>query len=672
MSSDKAISQIVESGKTSVKSQVKSQAKSQDPEPKTLHFCEFVGKRSPLAGDVNIEDELEGIEGEQFDNIQQLFDAFIPTPVGGLDNYSARLDLQHYEPVNVNVFDDKIDTTVHEMQSAALREYMQAPKAANQSSIIGYHMIFSVLSLTKWIKAIQSNDYNMPGQWSSNSICLTKNLDTLSSSGFWPAAINAISHMPSFLSYICSDSFRECVSTELQALREKVTEKKQKDELTAKIPKAPFINREATFLWSLEGVTKALEFNDIKYLHFHVIIKYSMTISTARMWAVVGAITNYLPGFKMSPGSMTVTPLRSAFQIRYIFKEGVFSAHSVVYGRAGQSKFGHSHNRDSYSNLLWVDGGSDCYSCVLCSRWKPEDTYVLCGELGWNVDAISRVMSIGNEALVKFFTNTAGIAKYFESHSSDKAFCTERVHKGSKFRFTQFFRACYGLGLQTNLSKKLFDKMANLMDEYIAADRILKIVQIWIYRNIVGAGTYRVNLAIGGPGGNGKTTLAKQLFAGLGQPYERTEFKPTQIGRAKHSAVSMMTFYDEAPVGVKDAAKDIFMNFTALEAAGSRLYQANMNHKAVEFNMIASAKINGLPSFKDYQRLYGVSGHDQEGDPEKSYQVWKAQTERRFVCIDLWNKDSFLLPMCQFLDSSYAYVSGQEVACPATPSILQR
>lgn len=605
----------------------------------------------------NFEDELEVMEMEMVGDQCETFAQLVATKTPDFGHISF--------PLGFPIVDKSFDSRTYLQPCAEIplwcleaseniSRFCNDTAGANQSNPIGYHMIIPLIPLLSW------NVHRKKGlvhqQYQSDTVSFLAD-EPLLDDKFATVISRAVHILPSFIGYLASSNG---LLSDIQA---KMDDFLNTAELTgmeyydykAGYPKFPPIRVESTILWALEGLNKAIAMDASKYLHFHVVILYSEVFNAVRAAKVRTQIITNVPTIPI-----TLRDLRSSNQIKYIFKERTLVSMTKVYGTVGAVSV--SFNSGLAERLPKVLFDSGVYaSCSLCISWMDKSKVQFCDFFGWDLTMMRMFSQGGALAFKEHFKDIGAFNSYIEENSTSFDFCLNRMKKAAVFRFGMFLRSCIGAGLSMENTKLLFYQILNIMDEFICKTHCFKTAVNWVSLNCASGSrscmvqTWRTVLALGGPGGSGKTTFARHLHEGIGMPYEVCQFKKHKVDRGQFSGISMVRFYDEAPQSSGSGTLDIFMNFTDLDAPESRLYKETVAPHGLQFLIAAAAGLTGLPTARQHHEWYGRAGYQGRGD--QAYSLFYGQAERRFKFLTFSGPSDFLLPYSKFMKSRYVTVS---------------
>ena len=413
--------------------------------------------------------------------------------------------------------------------------------------------------------------------------------------------------------------------------------------------------------WSMEGFDQFRLDGVNTKTHFHAIIKFNKVINPMQFnHFKKAAIT-------MIGSDITIAPFRVYHQIKYIFKEKALHGLTRISGEAGVSALVISQGAYDFDNLM----SSDPYPCSLCEKNTVESRANFAETIGYDVESANYYFDHHHEMFTRYFKNMDAFNSYL-SGLKGPGVLYKRLRVASEYRVTLLTRQLrYHFESEDQWGPLLSWLMSRLIQEQNRFPVITTKIIPWIRVNCLGDKsqehqTFRGIFALGGKGSSGKTTLAQKLHRGVCMPFENIEFGRT-IGRGKFTDISLINFYDEAPVNGTQYGSmpevDILLNFAALEAAPSKLYSSNSEHAQIRCIMVASASLTGNPPSKAALTKHLTKNgknivHSDTIDQE--YENFITMTKRRLFLHRFNDANDFLVPY-------HTFFYGHEVNLEVTP-----
>lgn len=431
----------------------------------------------------------------------------------------------------------------------------------------------------------------------------------------------------------------------------------------------PPFNGNCSVAWSLEGLAKhsALE-GGINKMHFHAIVKFPKTLNGTQFNHFKQALITMLGS------DITITPFRVIKQVKYIFKEKSVLGLSRFSGQMGNTQIVYSQDAYNFDNCM----SSDFYSCCLCDSITEEKRVDFAEAIGYDMETAQYYFDHDNALFTRYFKNMDAFKAYLASDQMKlKGVSFRRLKSSIQYRLKLLARQLFLHLGDAQLADRVLREIIKL---FIVEQRsyafIGNVIQPWIKANSAADmvnehQTYRGIFALGGVGSSGKTTIATKIHRGVCMPFENVEFGRT-IGRGKFTDISLVNFYDEAPVNgsnyaVRQQEVDILMDFAEFEGATSHLWSSNSAHSQIKCVMVASAALLGQPptlsAFSKYKTKDGKRIISQL-ELAQAYQNFREMTERRFFLYRLSGPQEFLVPY-------YEYFYGVGVDLKSLPKTYQ-
>ena len=496
-----------------------------------------------------------------------------------------------------------MDTCDEEGFNSALEKIYTFSSTKNlKNNKHGYHIIVPYLFVRNWY---DKNIEHATGSTTVFSVFEKNDYDEHFSS-FWPALRKFVSWVSylggaSFTENLKNKACHEMIEIEMQLEHNpiRLANNPRYQYLKSERLDKPIFSSRSVFIWCFEGLEKYRITKDIKYLHFHLCVFSEHSINMRRFNRISAIL-------KTQYGSdITINSLMSINQIKYLFKEKTFVGISLLRNfddiEKRVHKFYERGVRLEELKTLCEDHVAPFTGavCILCTQADKDQKVSFCERFGYDHRVFSYFVDKQNDLFTTIWPKVDDFKKFIRDQQTDTKWCYAKTSSMALFR-AQLLRSYF---LKHEVPPA---EVEQILDEIVKSfilffskltpesSQVYQTIVDWIKANcsahhLRSDQSWRNVLLIGGPGGQGKSTLAKSIHRGLGAHYHNFLFKPDAVGRQDPDVLSPIRFFDEVPTSGNE--KSILYRFDHLEASATLLFTPNASHPSIEFLLAANASI---------------------------------------------------------------------------------
>lgn len=445
-----------------------------------------------------------------------------------------------------------------------------------------------------------------------------------------------------------------------------------------KIKVKPFDHKDFFTVWSFEGLDKYLESGtdsatrNVSFLHFHIAIikRDGGLINDSRFNSVKNMFIDRWGT------SVTVCKIFSKNQLFYLGKEKILAGVTSVLpptlryqvdeldNEEVQYNFFRNIGYDTFEdvwgslNSTWNEGyqyrGTICNQCA---RSTDHERHKFCSSWGWNQKLLNFLVSTKHPQFTALFpgpsnklNEPATFTQFVNTNDADYRNACTRLKSMIQFQSDMLQSYLETMGVDRQEACAIMSELLSIFLAWSSEApqaKVYSAMSKMVRENVQSGSGFRVTLAVGGGGGNGKSTIVRDFLAGAGFEAQKLTFTPNSTGRDEIKTLSFGRFYDDVHRGlgsrVMHKTQNLFFNFVSLESARTQLYSLSSDAKPLEFIVATGVDIKGLPTWNEYVLFAGTANADREG-----YEGLLEQIRRRFVILRLESQEEFLLPYYRF------------------------